>query len=83
MDLQAAEQVALAIEPDGALHLDAVESGFEQLDHDLAGQLNRLVIASIGPVCSKALREHGITPTFEADPPKLGPLIAGLEAALG
>jgi uroporphyrinogen-III synthase len=51
--------------------------------HDLAGQLNRLVIASIGPVCSRALREHGITPTFEANPPKLGPLIAGLEAALG
>jgi uroporphyrinogen-III synthase len=48
----------------------------------LAGQLNRLVVASIGPVCSRALREHGITPSFEADPPKLGPLVAGLDAAL-
>jgi uroporphyrinogen-III synthase len=49
---------------------------------DLANQLNRLVIASIGPVCSRALREHGVTPTFEADPPKLGPLVAGLDEAL-
>jgi len=48
----------------------------------LAGQLNGLVIASIGPVCSRALREHGVTPSFEADPPKLGPLVAALDAAL-
>ncbi len=49
---------------------------------DLKDQLNRLVVGSIGPVCSRALREHGIHPTFEADPPKLGPLVAGLEEAL-
>jgi uroporphyrinogen-III synthase len=49
---------------------------------NLAGQLNRLFIASIGPVCSRALREHGVEPSFEADPPKLGPLVAGLDAAL-
>jgi uroporphyrinogen-III synthase len=48
----------------------------------LADQLNRVVIASIGPVCSRALREHGVTPTFEADPPKLGSLLAGLDLAL-
>jgi uroporphyrinogen-III synthase len=48
----------------------------------LAAQLRGLVIASIGPVCSRALRAHGINPTFEADPPKLGPLVAGLETAL-
>src|SRR5258706_4222169 len=48
----------------------------------LADQLNRLVIASIGPVCSRALREHGVTPSFEANPPKLGPLVAGLDEAL-
>ena len=44
--------------------------------------LNRCVIASVGPICSRALAEFGITPTFEASPPKLGPLVAGLEAAL-
>ncbi|MGB6307385.1 MAG: uroporphyrinogen-III synthase [Steroidobacteraceae bacterium] len=48
----------------------------------LAAQLNRAVIASIGPVCSRALRERGVMPTFEADPPKLGPLVAALDAAL-
>jgi uroporphyrinogen-III synthase len=49
---------------------------------NLARQLNHLVVASIGPVCSRALREHGIVPTFEANPPKLGPLVAGLDEAL-
>jgi uroporphyrinogen-III synthase len=49
----------------------------------LADNLNRSIVGSIGPVCSRALREHGVTPTFEANPPKLGPLIAALEAALG
>lgn len=56
----------------------------EQTGHasDLADRLSRLVIASIGPVCSRALREHGITPSFEANPPKLGPLVAALDEAL-
>jgi uroporphyrinogen-III synthase len=49
---------------------------------ELAGRLNRLVIASIGPVCSRALREHGVNPTFEASPPKLGPLVLALDEAL-
>jgi uroporphyrinogen-III synthase len=49
---------------------------------DLASQLNRVIIASIGPVCSRALREHGVNPTFEASPPKLGPLVAALDEAL-
>jgi uroporphyrinogen-III synthase len=49
---------------------------------NLASQLNRLCIASIGPVCSRALREHGIEPSFEADPPKLGYLVTGLDEAL-
>ena len=49
----------------------------------LPGFMRGLIVASIGPVCSRALEERGITPTFEADPPKLGPLVAGLKAALG
>jgi len=48
----------------------------------LPALLRGLIVASIGPVCSRALAERGITPTFEADPPKLGPLVAGLKAAL-
>jgi len=48
----------------------------------LASQLNRSIVASVGPVCSRALREYGVTPTLEASPPKLGPLFAALDAAL-
>jgi uroporphyrinogen-III synthase len=50
---------------------------------DLANHLNRSLVASIGPVCSRALRSYGIEPAFEASPPKLGPLMAALDAALG
>jgi uroporphyrinogen-III synthase len=49
----------------------------------LADNLNRSLVASIGPVCSRALRQHGVSPSLEANPPKLGPLIAALEAAFG
>lgn len=49
---------------------------------ELATLLSRTLVASIGPVCSRALNQRGIVPDFEASPPKLGPLIAGLEAAL-
>jgi uroporphyrinogen-III synthase len=49
---------------------------------DLASHLNRSVVASIGPVCSRTLRDYGVTPTLEANPPKLGPLMSALESAL-
>jgi uroporphyrinogen-III synthase len=49
---------------------------------DLANNLNRSIVASIGPVCSRALRHYGVAPTFEASPPKLGPLLAALDTAL-
>jgi uroporphyrinogen-III synthase len=62
-------------------HLFEVAATQQRAD-SLPGLLNGLVIASIGPVCSKALATHGVTPSFEANPPKLGPLVAGLEAAL-
>jgi uroporphyrinogen-III synthase len=62
-------------------HLFEVAATQQRAD-SLPGLLKGLVIASIGPVCSKALTAHGVTPSFEASPPKLGPLVAGLEAAL-
>ncbi len=49
---------------------------------EFAGLLNARIVASIGPVCTAALKEHGVTPTFEASPPKLGPLLQALTAAL-
>jgi uroporphyrinogen-III synthase len=48
----------------------------------LAARLNACFVASIGPVCSRALAAHGIKPSFEASPPKLGPLVEGLDRAL-
>jgi uroporphyrinogen-III synthase len=49
---------------------------------DLAGLMRDVIVGSIGPVCSRALRDRGIEPSFEASPPKLGPLITALQAAL-
>lgn len=49
---------------------------------NLANNLNRSIVASIGPVCSRALRHYGVTPAFEASPPKLGPLMTALDTAL-
>jgi uroporphyrinogen-III synthase len=46
------------------------------------GALNRTLVASIGPVASAALREAGVRIGLEAKPPKLGALLAALEAAL-
>jgi uroporphyrinogen-III synthase len=48
----------------------------------LVAGLKRTIVASIGPVCSRALRQYGIEPAFEASPPKLGPLLTSLDAAL-
>ncbi len=48
----------------------------------LAASLNRTLVASIGPVCSAALRSHGVNIALEASPPKLGPLVAALDRAL-
>lgn len=48
----------------------------------LRGALNRTLVASVGPVASAALRRFGITVGLEAAPPKMGPLIAALDAAL-
>ncbi len=48
----------------------------------LRDALNVTCVASVGPVCSAALRRHGITIDVEASPPKLGPLLNALDAAL-
>ncbi len=48
----------------------------------LVSALGRIIVASIGPVCSRALRQYGVEPTLEANPPKLGPLLDALEAVL-
>ena len=41
----------------------------------LRRNLNRVLVASIGPVCSEALKAAGVQVSLEASPPKLGPLV--------
>lgn len=48
----------------------------------LKNSLNRMLVASIGPVASAALREAGVQVGLEASPPKLGALLAALDGAL-
>ncbi len=48
----------------------------------LRAALNRTLVASIGPVASAALREAKVDVGLEASPPKLGPLVEALDAAL-
>jgi uroporphyrinogen-III synthase len=47
----------------------------------LRRELNSVVVASIGPVCSDALVTAGVQVSLEASPPKLGPLVAMLGKA--
>jgi uroporphyrinogen-III synthase len=46
----------------------------------LRDAFRRVVVASVGPVCSEALEAHGVAVDLEASPPKMGPLV-GLIAA--
>jgi uroporphyrinogen-III synthase len=48
----------------------------------LKAALDRTLVASIGPVCSDALRKFGVKIGLEPHPPKLGPLVSALEQAL-
>jgi uroporphyrinogen-III synthase len=52
------------------------------LPEPVTALLNRTMVASIGPVCSRALREAGVAVGLEAAPPKLGPLVAALNDGL-
>ena len=48
----------------------------------LRAALNGTLVASIGPVATGALKKYGIGIGLEASPPKLGPLLSALDAAL-
>lgn len=52
----------------------AEESG--QRNEWLAATAN-LLVASIGPTCTETLVEEGLKVSFEASPPKMGPLVRG------
>ena len=48
----------------------------------LRQSLNAVLVASIGPVCTQALRAAGVKVSLEASPPKLGPLVEMLAKAM-
>lgn len=48
----------------------------------LRTHLNKTLVASIGPVCTKALEKLGVVVGIEARPPKLGPFVQALDQAL-
>jgi uroporphyrinogen-III synthase len=48
----------------------------------LRQSLGRTLVASIGPVCSSALRQRAVRIDIEARPPKLGPFIDAINTAL-
>jgi uroporphyrinogen-III synthase len=48
----------------------------------LRANLNKTLVASIGPVCSRALNALGVKVMLEPRPPKLGPFITALAEAL-
>jgi len=48
----------------------------------LRADLNRTLIASVGPVASATLHNFAVKVDVEASPPKLGPLISALDDAL-
>jgi len=45
------------------------------LGAEVRSRVGQIVVGSIGPVCSQALRAHGIEPDFQPEHPKLGHLI--------
>ncbi len=59
-----ATQVYHLFQVAGADAADRVRTGFRHM-----------LIASIGPVCSEALREHGVSPDLEPGHPKMGQLV--------
>lgn len=52
-----------------------VEREFESESDLWRARMQETVVASVGPVCSQALRQHGIEPDLEASPPKMGALM--------
>jgi len=62
-------------------NLFAVASDRQRADA-LRDGLAATLIASVGPVTSEALHEFGLDASIEASPPKLGPLVTALDAAL-
>ncbi|HET9664600.1 MAG TPA: uroporphyrinogen-III synthase [Burkholderiales bacterium] len=80
--LEAGEVDAVAFTNAAQVHNLFAVAESEQRTSALRSGLDRALIASIGPVCSEALRKFGVEIGVEPHPPKLGPFVSALEAAL-
>jgi uroporphyrinogen-III synthase len=60
-------------------HLFAV-GAYDQAADSLRAAFKRLVVASVGPVCTQVLEQFGIKPDIEPSHPKMGSLIAEVAA---
>jgi uroporphyrinogen-III synthase len=67
-------QVALFTTSVQVVHLVRVASEMK-LDKQLRRALAELVVASVGPICSESLRQHGIQIDMEPSHPKMGFLV--------
>jgi uroporphyrinogen-III synthase len=47
----------------------------EGIQEQVRRGLERTVVASVGPICSEAIREHGIAVDLEPEHPKMGQLV--------
>jgi len=72
---------AVALFTNGAQvgHLFQVAAG-DNVEPALRQALKKLVLASIGPVCTEVLEQHGLAPDIEPEHPKMGSLIAAVAA---
>ncbi len=52
-----------------------VEQEFESELDLWQTRIEQTIVASVGPICSQALRQHGVEPDLEASPPKMGALM--------
>jgi uroporphyrinogen-III synthase len=56
----------------------AIEDGAEE---ELRRALKKIVIGSVGPVCTEVLQQFGIEPDVQPEHPKMGSLLAEIAAA--
>jgi uroporphyrinogen-III synthase len=69
--------IALFTNATQVFHLFQVANG-EQLGEPLRRAFDRIVIASIGPICNEALEQFGLSADIEPDHPKMGHLVASI-----
>ena len=53
----------------------------DKVDDDLRRAFKKIVVGSVGPVCTQVLRQFGLAPDIEPGHPKMGSLIAEVAAS--